>query len=391
MRRLPKMAAALLAAALAVSAALPALAADQRAELELEASVRCTGEAADETLTVRLTALEGAPMPEGCDDEAELDFPARDCRDADDKTLTKTFDTIVYTAPGIYEYTVTQDAGGRKRADYDDTVFYLKVMVAWDTDGELKVHVSVRRDGDDGAKAELLFKNSYRSTDPLPPPVTPPYVPDKPTPTPKPSYDYSKPVPQAGAKDNSWFRDAAFVGDSRMEGVMNYAGFEYASNFSHVGLNVADVFTKPYIETESGSVTVADALHNDLKYGKVYVMLGINELGWYNLDKFVEYYGNIVDLLRETHPEADIYIISILPVGAKAAKSSDMLNNDRVRMFNERIQGMCADKQVYFVNGFEALASNGSLPDDASPDGIHMQPSYCHKLTDYLLTHTVAA
>ena len=186
MRRLPKMAAALLAAALAVSAALPALAADQRAELELEASVRCTGEAADETLTVRLTALDGAPMPEGCDDEAELDFPARDCRDADDKTLTKTFDAIVYTAPGIYEYTVTQDAGGRKRADYDDTVFYLKVMVAWDTDGELKVHVSVRRDGDDGAKAELLFKNSYRSTDPLPPPVTPPYVPDKPTPTPKP-------------------------------------------------------------------------------------------------------------------------------------------------------------------------------------------------------------
>ena len=167
MRRLPKMAAALLAAALAVSAALPALAADQRAELELEASVRCTGEAADETLTVRLTALDGAPMPEGCDDEAELDFPARDCRAADDKTLTKTFDTIVYTAPGIYEYTVTQDAGGRKRADYDDTVFSLKVMVAWDTDGELKGHVSVRRDGDDGAKTELLFKNSYRSTDPL--------------------------------------------------------------------------------------------------------------------------------------------------------------------------------------------------------------------------------
>ena len=32
----------------------------------------------------------------------------------------------------------------------------------------------------------LLFRNSYRSTDPLPPPVTPPYVPDKPTPTPKP-------------------------------------------------------------------------------------------------------------------------------------------------------------------------------------------------------------
>ena len=96
-------------------------------------------------------------------------------------------------------------------------------------------------------------------------------------------------------------------------------------------------------------------------------------------------------VLRETHPEAQIYIISILPVGAKATASQEMLNNDRVQMFNERIQGMCSEKQVYFVNGFEALAVNGSLPDDASPDGVHMQPSYCHKLTDYLLTHTVSA
>ena len=212
-----------------------------------------------------------------------------------------------------------------------------------------------------------------------------------PTPTPAPEYDYSSPVPASGAKDDSWFRDAAFVGDSRMEGIMNYAKFEHSSVYTHVGLNVADVFTKPYIETDSGTVTVADALRNDLKYGKVYVMLGINELGWYNLDKFIEYYGRIVDLLRETHPEAQIYIISILPVGSKAAQSSDMLTNERVQMFNERILGMCAQKQVYYVNGFEALAVNGSLPDDASPDGVHMQPNYCRKLTDYLLTHTVSA
>ena len=210
------------------------------------------------------------------------------------------------------------------------------------------------------------------------------------TPTPAPEYDYSKPVPASEAKDESWFKDAAFVGDSRMEGIMNYSSFEHSSVYTHVGLNVADVFTKPYIETDSGTVTVADALRNDLKYGKVYVMLGINELGWYNLDKFIEYYGRIVDLLRETHPEAQIYVISILPVGAKAAQSSDMLTNERVQMFNERILGMCTEKQVYYVNGFEALAVNGSLPDDASPDGVHMQPSYCHKLTDYLLTHTVS-
>ena len=198
MRKLPKMAAALLAAALAVSAALPALAADQRAELEMEASVRCTGEAADETLTVQLTALDDAPLPEGCEEEAALEFPAKDCRRADDHTLTRAFEPIVYTVPGVYEYTVRQDAGGRSRADYDDTVFRLKVTVAWDTDGVLKVHEAVRRENSD-SKTELFFQNRYGSTDPLPPPVNPPSVTDKPVG--KPADTPTTPAPPAGTPD----------------------------------------------------------------------------------------------------------------------------------------------------------------------------------------------
>lgn len=209
------------------------------------------------------------------------------------------------------------------------------------------------------------------------------------TPTPTPSYDYSKPVPQSDAKDESWFADAAFVGDSRMKGVLNFAKFTYAEDLSFVGLNVADVFTKPYVATSSGSVSVSDALANDKQYGKVYLMLGINELGWQSTDKFIEYYAKVVDLVRETHPEAQIYVISILPVGTKATASQAHLNNDRVRSFNERILAMCAEKQVYYINGFEALEQNGILPDDASPDGIHMEPKYCHMLTDYMLAHTV--
>ncbi len=210
-----------------------------------------------------------------------------------------------------------------------------------------------------------------------------------PEPTPTNTYDYSQPVPESEAKSDDWFADAAFVGDSRMKGILNYAKFDYAADFSYVGLNVADVFTKTYVQTDSGSVTVSDALANDAQYGKVYVMLGINELGWYDIDKFIDYYGRIVDRIRETHPEAQIYIISILPVGTAATASQSHLNNDRVQTFNGRILGMCQQKQVYYINGFEALAQDGVLPDDASPDGVHMEPKYCHMLTDYLLTHTV--
>lgn len=203
-------------------------------------------------------------------------------------------------------------------------------------------------------------------------------------------YDYSKPVPASSPKGDDWFKDAAFIGDSRMKGILNFAKFEYAADFSHVGLTVADVFTKPYIETASGPVTVYDAMQGG-SYGKIYMMTGLNELGWSDLDKFIEYYSDLVDLAKQSHPEAQVYVIGIMPVGAKAAAEQAHLTNDRVQMFNERILGMCKDKQVYFVDGFEALASDGSLPDNASPDGVHMEPDYCKMLTDYLLSHTVEA
>ena len=205
-----------------------------------------------------------------------------------------------------------------------------------------------------------------------------------------PEYDYSKPVPASEPKGEDWFRDAAFIGDSRMKGIMNFAKFEYAADFSHVGLTVADVFTKPYIDTASGTVTVSEALQGGT-YGKIYMMTGLNELGWYDTDKFIEYYGDMVDLAKQTHPEAQIYVIGIMPVGAKATAEQAHLTNDRVQMFNGLILGMCEAKQVYFVDGFEAVASDGSLPDDASPDGVHMEPGYCKMLTDYLLSHTVEA
>lgn len=195
--KLPKMAAALLAAVLAANAALPALAADRPAELESAVSVCCTGEAADETLTVRLTPLEQAPMPEGWEEEARLEFGARDCRQAEGHTLTRTFGAITYTVPGVYWYTVTQDAGSRSRARYDDRVFRLKVTVAWDAEGLLRATQAVRQEGEE-EKSELLFRNSYPGTDPLPPAVTPPAVTDKPKPAP--AAPVVSPAPAASAQ-----------------------------------------------------------------------------------------------------------------------------------------------------------------------------------------------
>lgn len=203
------------------------------------------------------------------------------------------------------------------------------------------------------------------------------------------NFDYTKPVSVSDPEDDGWFKDAVFIGDSRMAGIMKSAKFEYYANLSHEGLTVADVFTKANIALNGGYYTVADALSQLGSFGKCYIMMGLNELGWYDLDMFTDYYADLVDCIKETHPEAQIYVIGIMPVGKAATEGADYLNNERVQMFNEKIFKMTQEEQVYYIDGFEALQVDGGLPDAASPDGVHMEPGYCKMLTDYLKSHTV--
>lgn len=203
------------------------------------------------------------------------------------------------------------------------------------------------------------------------------------------SFDYTKPVTVKDPQDDGWFKDAVFIGDSRMAGIMESAKFEYYANLSHEGLTVADVFTKANIELNGEKFTVADALSELGSFGKCYIMMGLNELGWYDMSQFIGYYADLVKLVKETHPEAQIYVIGIMPVGQKATEEAEYQNNERVRMFNEEILKMTQEEQVYYIDGFAALEVDGTLPDAASPDGVHMEPGYCKMLTDYLKSHTV--
>lgn len=60
-------------------------------------------------------------------------------------------------------------------------------------------------------------------------------------------YDYSAPVPESPKTDSTWFDDAVFIGDSRTEGLILNTGLNNAIEYTHKGLMVDTVFTKPVI------------------------------------------------------------------------------------------------------------------------------------------------
>lgn len=215
-------------------------------------------------------------------------------------------------------------------------------------------------------------------------------APVQPSPNAAVSYDYSRPVPQSPAVDDSYFNDAVFIGDSRTQGLITATGLYNTTAFTHQGLTVDTAFKDLIVEIDGQYYTAVDALSH-AQFSKVYIMLGINETGWIYSSKFIEGYGRIIDAVRSANPEAQIYIQEILPVSNSVSNSHDYIKNGKIDEYNQLLQQLADEKQVYFVDTASAVAgADGSLPEDAAVDGIHLKNSYCQQWLDYLKSHTVS-
>ena len=199
-------------------------------------------------------------------------------------------------------------------------------------------------------------------------------------------------VPENGRVDDSYFSDAVFVGDSRTEGLRMYSGISPSPKFFlGVGLTVTKVFSDQIVQLNGQWLTVADALRQ-ADYNKVYIMLGMNELGWVYESVYAQDYGRIIDVIRETHPDATIYVQSIIPVSKwKDTTDPDRIyTNANVVRLQKVLCEMCEEKNVHYVNVAEVMQDeNGYLFSEATEDGMHLTQEYCKIWAEYLRTHTV--
>lgn len=196
----------------------------------------------------------------------------------------------------------------------------------------------------------------------------------------------NSPGNKPAADDGKWFDDAVFLGDSRTEGLRNYDGLGNATYYAVKGLMVNTVYTKQAL-LEGKNQTVMQALRSR-KFGKVYIMLGINELGWSSMQMFADGYRKVVKDVKKAQPSAKIYLQSILPVSEKKSAQDPIYNNTKIGKYNQAISDIARENGVVFLRVGEAVQdSSGALPISASSDGIHLNAQYCGKWCDYLKTH----
>lgn len=181
--------------------------------------------------------------------------------------------------------------------------------------------------------------------------------------------------------DLSYFDDALFIGDSRTVGIKDYGDFENSDFFCNEGL-ATDQINKVTINGKT-----FDQLIDSKQYGKVYVMLGINEVG--NDHEYVlTSYRAIIEKLKVHQPDAVIYVQANLHVSSYA--ENGVITNASIDDLNSGIASLADNKRVFYLDINELYDDEyGYFNQSYTHDGVHPMGMYYTQWCEWLCTKTV--
>jgi lysophospholipase L1-like esterase len=114
----------------------------------------------------------------------------------------------------------------------------------------------------------------------------------------------------------------------------------------------------------------------------IFVMIGINDLIRGVSDEVIlDNQQQIISYLRKIHPQAEIFVQSILPHGGKEATWEGRekllaIPNSRIRQLNQQLQSIAVKEGVKYLD-LHSLFTNqqGNLRREFTTDGLHLSPT----------------
>ena len=227
------------------------------------------------------------------------------------------------------------------------------------------------------AMAAALGDGVYPWSEPKAPEPEP--VPD-PEPQPEPAPEPDEPESPFTTVDESYFDDALFIGDSHTDGFKDYAGLNNADYLCHNGLTVWTAVEKAEFP---GHQTLAQALSGK-HYGKIYLMLGINELGTGSAESWAAQYKVLLDEVRELQPDAIIFLQAIFHTTQEKSDAT-FYKNSTIDERNAELQKLADNKDVFYIDCNPVFDDDtGALTAEYSGDGVHVKAPYYTMWRDYL-------
>ena len=183
--------------------------------------------------------------------------------------------------------------------------------------------------------------------------------------------------------------DALFIGDSRTVGLMEYAGIDGADYFCTVGMSVYNIHKKPVSVPNVGKVTLTELL-NSKKYGKIYIMLGINEVG-YKFSSTVEKYSELIEFVKGKQSDAVIFIQANLHVTKSRSDSDKVVNNTAINGLNAELAKLADGKSKFYLDANILFDDKtGALSSEKSEDNTHLYAKYYKEWGEWIIKQTAS-
>lgn len=191
--------------------------------------------------------------------------------------------------------------------------------------------------------------------------------------------------------DQSYLDDAVFIGDSRTDTIKLYAGWDNAAYYVKTGTNIWSIMDDMVAsDPETGNMISVDAALQKQTFGKVYIMLGVNELGTGTAETFYQQFKKVVERIRELQPDAVIFVESIIHVSASKDAEGTVINNEEINVRNEWLKKLADNKTVFFLDANEVLDDDsGALKEDYTFDGVHLKADQLDAWKQFFLAHGV--
>lgn len=185
-----------------------------------------------------------------------------------------------------------------------------------------------------------------------------------------------------------YFKDALFIGDSRTVGLYEYSSIKDTTYFADIGMSSFNVFKKEIGVPSKGKTTLDNLLQNN-SFKKIYIMLGINEIG-YPYNSIVSKYSETIGKLKAAQPDAIIYVQANLHITKRKSDRDNVYNNANIDRINSAISQLADNKRVFYIDVNVLFDdANGALDEKYTRDGAHVLGKYYMTWGDWLCTQAV--
>lgn len=178
-----------------------------------------------------------------------------------------------------------------------------------------------------------------------------------------------------------------FIGDSRTVGLLDYGQIKESDYFCSVGMSVFNVQTETISVPGTGKVTLNELLEHKF-YDRIYIMLGINELG-YPFGDIISKYSELIELVKENAPDASIFLQANLHVTKKRSDRDKIYNNTKINELNRTLSEFADQETVFYIDANELFDDpDGALAADKSADDTHPYGKYYVEWAQWIVRKT---